>query len=177
VLPAHSLGGLYARLYAAAYPDEVVGLVLIDAAHEQYNAALRRLLTAEQFADTERGIHELREAYPDFELVDGDRSDALLRRARMDTPLRPMPLAVLSRGRAVDVPIPDFPVGELERLWRALQEDLTTLVPNVRHAVASRSGHDIYQDQPSLVTEAIRQVVTGVRDPDIWYNLTSCCTR
>src|ERR671925_475647 len=48
VLAAHSLGGLYARLFTAAYPDEVVGLVLVDAAHEQYNAELRRLLTPRQ---------------------------------------------------------------------------------------------------------------------------------
>jgi pimeloyl-ACP methyl ester carboxylesterase len=31
VLDAHSLGGLFARLYAATYPGEVVGLVLVDA--------------------------------------------------------------------------------------------------------------------------------------------------
>ena len=41
--------------------------------------------------------------------------------------------------------------------------------------MASESGHDIHQDQPELVTEAIRQVVTGVRNPDTWYDLTSCC--
>ena len=45
VLTAHSLGGLYARLFTATHPDEVVGMVLIDAAHERYNAELRRLLT------------------------------------------------------------------------------------------------------------------------------------
>src|SRR5215212_12265722 len=34
VLAAHSLGGLFARLYASTYPDEVVGLVLVDAYSE-----------------------------------------------------------------------------------------------------------------------------------------------
>lgn len=29
----HSLGGLYARVYAARYPEQVVGVVLVDAAH------------------------------------------------------------------------------------------------------------------------------------------------
>jgi pimeloyl-ACP methyl ester carboxylesterase len=33
VLVGHSLGGMYVRVYAAQYPDEVVGLVLVDASH------------------------------------------------------------------------------------------------------------------------------------------------
>jgi pimeloyl-ACP methyl ester carboxylesterase len=35
VLVGHSIGGLYVRLYAHRYPDEVVGMVLVDASHEE----------------------------------------------------------------------------------------------------------------------------------------------
>jgi pimeloyl-ACP methyl ester carboxylesterase len=35
VLVGHSKGGLYVRLYAHEYPDDVVGMVLVDAAHEE----------------------------------------------------------------------------------------------------------------------------------------------
>lgn len=34
VLTGHSSGGLYIRLYASTYPTDVVGMVLVDAAHE-----------------------------------------------------------------------------------------------------------------------------------------------
>jgi pimeloyl-ACP methyl ester carboxylesterase len=44
VLVGHSLGGLLVRLYAATYPDEVAGLVLVDAWFE----GLKDLLTPEQ---------------------------------------------------------------------------------------------------------------------------------
>jgi pimeloyl-ACP methyl ester carboxylesterase len=38
VLAGHSIGGLYARAFAARHPDEVAGMVLLDAAHpEQYD--------------------------------------------------------------------------------------------------------------------------------------------
>jgi pimeloyl-ACP methyl ester carboxylesterase len=38
LLVGHSLGGLYARHYAQRYSGEVSGLVLLDPAHEDYNA-------------------------------------------------------------------------------------------------------------------------------------------
>lgn len=38
VLVGHSLGGLYARHYAIRFPGEVAGLLLLDPAHEDYNA-------------------------------------------------------------------------------------------------------------------------------------------
>jgi len=38
VLVGHSLGGAYVRAYAFRYPEEVVGMVLVDASHEDQNA-------------------------------------------------------------------------------------------------------------------------------------------
>jgi pimeloyl-ACP methyl ester carboxylesterase len=49
VLVGHSLGGLYARHYAQRYPGEVSGLVLLDPAHEDYNAYMPKQLV-EQWA-------------------------------------------------------------------------------------------------------------------------------
>ena len=93
------------------------------------------------------------------------------------SPLRPMPLAVLGHGKPFPQSdeAPGFTSGELEEFFRAGNADLATFVPKGRFTVASGSGHDIHQDQPELVIEAIRQVVAGVRDPDTWYALTSCC--
>jgi|ERR1041384_956494 pimeloyl-ACP methyl ester carboxylesterase len=45
LLVGHSLGGLYARLYAVRFPEEVVGLVLLDPAHEDYDAYIPEELT------------------------------------------------------------------------------------------------------------------------------------
>jgi pimeloyl-ACP methyl ester carboxylesterase len=45
VLAGHSLGGLLVQLYASTYPQDVVGLVLIDALPDQ----LRDSMTAAQW--------------------------------------------------------------------------------------------------------------------------------
>jgi len=35
VLAGHSIGGMFVRLYAHRYPDQIAGMVLVDAAHEE----------------------------------------------------------------------------------------------------------------------------------------------
>ncbi len=47
LLVGHSLGGLYARHYAQRFPDEVAALLLLDPAHEDYNAYMPQQLVDE----------------------------------------------------------------------------------------------------------------------------------
>ncbi len=166
VLAAHSFGGLVARLYAATYPDEVVGLVLIDAAHEDYHDQLRALLTPSQWTTFTGPPPELADD-PVFERLDIDASTSAMREAAAASPLRPLPLVVLTHGRPFDWP-PGVPSAAVEALWLPLQEDLAALVPGGRLVVAEESGHFIQGDQPELVIAAIRQVVEAVRDPGTW---------
>ena len=112
VLAAHSLGGFIARLYAATYPDEVIGLVLVDAYSERLEtlmpperwAALVRL-TRRSGSDTVFPI----EGYGDDgdgRLRRGQRRGARGRRgltAAADAPGRPRP------WRAVRQPAPGDP--------------------------------------------------------------------
>ena len=108
--------------------------------------------------------------YGDVESSRWGTDNAVVREAVAASPLRPMPLAVLAHGRAFPqlAEAKGFTSGELEEFYRAGNEDQATLVPNARFSVGSESGHDIHQDQPELVIEAVRQVVAGVRNPDTW---------
>jgi pimeloyl-ACP methyl ester carboxylesterase len=170
VLAGHSFGGLVARLYAATYPDDVVGLILVDAAHEDYYAAMREVLTDDQRADVarlaEEGPPELAD-YPERERLDTDASAAQVREAAAASPLRRLPLVVLTHGIPWDWP-PDYPAAALEAVWTPLQEQLAALAPDSRLIVAEESGHFIPGDQPDLIIAAIRQVVDAVRDPARW---------
>jgi len=170
VLAAHSFGGLVARLYAATYPEEVVGLVLVDAVNEDYYAAMRAALTSEQWAEAagerEQAPPELAD-YPDRERLDPEASAAQMREAAAASPMRPLPLVVLTHGRPWDWPA-GYPAADLEAAWLPLQQHLAALVPDGRLIIAEQSGHFIPGDQPDLVIAAIRQVVEAVRDPSTW---------
>jgi pimeloyl-ACP methyl ester carboxylesterase len=183
VLAGHSLGGMFARLYASTYPDEVAGLVLVDA----YSERLETLLPPERWAAIVRmtqafGSDTLTQiaGYGDRETIGYGADNAVVRAAIAASPLRPMPLAVLAHGVPFDIPAETLAqYGLTAAGWEADllagQADLATLVPQARFFVASESGHSIHQDQPELVIEAIRQVVAGVRHPDTWADLSSCC--
>jgi pimeloyl-ACP methyl ester carboxylesterase len=170
VLAAHSLGGLFARLYASDYPDDVAGMVLIDAWPEQMPA----LLGPKQWAAYARlaappppGL----EQYRDLEQVDFAAASETMRQAVAARPLRPMPLVVLSRNRPVQLPpnVPaDFSPAAFETAWRDGQDQLAALEPDARHVIAADSGHYIQLEQPDLVIAAIRKVVDAVRDPATW---------
>lgn len=177
VLVGHSAGGLVVRLYASTYPDEVVGMVLVDATHEDVWRRFKEALTPAQWAEFEALTvvnRELQEAYPAAErlwtapLAD-DASTRQVRQAQIDIPLRPMPLVVLSHGIPFAAPFPSWPSDSMEGIMLALQDDLVQLAPNARHVIATDSGHNIHQDQPELVIAAIRQVVDAVRDPESWH--------
>src|ERR687893_2244039 len=115
--------------------------------------------------------------YGDLETIGFGADNAVMREAVAASPLRPMPLAVLAHGKPFALPedTQGFTTAEMEGYIQRANEAKVALVPKARFTVASESGHDIHQDQPELVVEAIRQVVTGVRNPDTWYDLSSCC--
>jgi pimeloyl-ACP methyl ester carboxylesterase len=173
VLVGHSYGGLITQLFAGTYPDEVSGMVLLDALSE----GLRQAETQQEWAiqrelingDTKEGVRP----YPALEQLDVDRSfDQLLAAA----PIKPMPLIVLSADRpwGPQVPAliakaelpPDIPKDfgyVTDKAQKEAQAKLAALVPGAKHITETHSGHEIHKDQPQLVTDSIREVVEAVR--------------
>ena len=161
VLVGHSIGGAFIRLYASQYPDEVAGMVLVDATHEDQFTRLEDMVSPELLDMVTPGTN--------VEGIDFDASLAQVAEARATAPLQPMPLIVLSAGQSDPAGWPEgWPLAETQQLHLQLQEELATLVPDGRLIVAERSGHYIHQTQPDLVLDAIRQVVDAVNNPTSW---------
>lgn len=165
VLAAHSLGGLFARLYAATYPEDVAGLVLVDAWQEDLDV----ILGPEQWAayvEVAKPAPPGLEGYAGLESVDFGIASARMREAARSSPLRPMPLFVISRAKPVQLP-PGIPAAfspdAFEAAWREGQRRLAALLPDARHEIATESDHYVQVEQPALVVDAIRSVVDAVR--------------
>jgi pimeloyl-ACP methyl ester carboxylesterase len=174
VLVGQSYGGLVVRLYTSLHPNEVSGLVLVDALSE----GLREAETPEQWVIQRRLIEgDIRESlvlYPALERIDVDRSFDQIRAAPS---LLPLPLIVLSADRLWGPQIPSMiAAGRLpadipprfgyvtDAAQKQAQERLGKLVPNAKHITNTNSGHEIQKEQPQLVIDAIREVVEALRN-------------
>jgi pimeloyl-ACP methyl ester carboxylesterase len=181
VLVGHSLGGFLSGSSLARMPTRSSDSSLLThiprslkpSTAERWAALVR--LNIRQGSDKVEPIP----GYGDLETLGYGEDNMVMRRAAASAPLRPIRLSVLAHGRPLDLPAETegFSSDSLESILRAANEQLATLVPNACFFVAKDSGHDIHQDQPELVTEAIRQVIAGVHSPNTWYDMTSCCVK
>lgn len=156
VLVDHSFGGQNVRLYASRYPEEVAGLVLVDAQHPDLARRFAAILTPAEWEQFRAGYSRNREG-ADLLASDAEMSAA--------TPVPAVPLITLARGippRAEDFP-PDWPIAALEEIWQTLQVQLAASSPYGIRWQAEQSGHYIQRDEPELVVAAIKRVVEPAR--------------
>jgi len=148
---AHSLGGLFGRLYAQTYPDQVRALLFVDSLPVEIPTlmgadwpAYRQLLNSPlpQLANT-----------PTFEVVDIDKSIAQVAAAR---PFPPIPTAVLTKTEPFPIPstAPISLAATVERVWLAAALNLVALRPQTPHIMVTGSDHYIQVHQPDLVAAA-----------------------
>ncbi|MEU7824809.1 alpha/beta hydrolase [Catellatospora sp. NPDC049133] len=164
VLVGHSLGGALSQLYARTHPDQVRGLVLVDAGSPAHRAA-----QSPQLFDKSR--------YPTIPpgTAPGYRTEAYDLGAVYDqieaaAPLRPMPVVVLSSS---DLDLPDpmpspYTPGErtdVDRAWREGQDALAAAIPGAQHVTVPDTSHYVQNQRPDAVIEAVREVVTRVASP------------
>jgi pimeloyl-ACP methyl ester carboxylesterase len=199
VLVGHSFGGYNVRLFAHEYPQEVAGLVLVDAAHEdQWSRMPESMKRQDQHL-----MSQLRAGLPwcrfgilrlffipsdpklpsDLQPVDRalkSRTGYLKTICDEATWMEESAAQVKAAARLPGVPLVVLTAGEISRnpplgtsgqdyelwrsLWQELQADLAMHCPDNIQTVIANSTHVIQLDQPAAVVEAIRQVVTAVRE-------------
>ncbi len=160
VLVGHSFGGLLVRLDTSTFPDDVVGVVLVDALSEY----VRSDLTADERASYERVVSATPPefaTYTDLETMDLDVSFDQVTDAAERQPLAGIPLAVISAGLPFGIPAADltFSPDRLQEAWSASQSQLAALIPGSSLVVATESAHYVQLQQPDLVVDAIIDVL------------------
>jgi len=166
ILVGHSFGGLHVRLYAAKYPADVVGLVLVDPVHEAWWSRVAMLLPAATATDSAQLV-ELRryfaaEGGEPEENAEGVDIATTATQVRHTGDVGDLPVIILTAG-IPDLLPPGLPVALRAPLIALLQEELpgelAKLSPNSMRLTVPDSGHNIPQHRPDVVVAAIKTVV------------------
>lgn len=153
ILVGHSMGGIHARVYQAMYPNEVKGLVMIDATPERLELDFLENATPEDVA-----------AYKKFQKELAGKAPASV---------RPEYLEVLTNYEQVQALAPVMPqlplavltstLGPNAEAWAKYQKVWADQVNGSVHLKFPDAGHHIHQDKPDVVASVVQQVYDKVK--------------
>ena len=190
ILVGHSMAGYDVRLYANAYPSEVVGMVLVDASHpDQENRfplelkAMEGSWSREQefitytlpfgiprlfgFCDddpveraAECNSNSAREQVAEMKAL----PESAAQTAKIGS-LGSMPLVVLSHDPdRLNSELPPDIAKSTNQAWEKMQEELAHLSTRGTQTISKNSSHYIQLDDPQLVISSVRNVVEQARN-------------
>src|SRR4051794_21619439 len=165
VLVSHSTAGVIDRLYAAAHPRRVAGLVEVDALSEFLDDVMTRAQARVQDRLNNGPLPGL-EGYQDLERIGFERSFAQMRRARRGARPLDVPTVVISRTKQTELPagLPHgFTSAFFQTAWEEAQRLLARHLPGAVRVLAHGSGHYVMFDRPGVVIGQVWRVVRAVR--------------
>jgi pimeloyl-ACP methyl ester carboxylesterase len=159
VLVAHSFGGFVGRAFADKYPDETLGILLVDVVHEDWLPRLKGKMSPSDWAIMEGVLDwNTRTFHEDYLEAQESVRGTKLRDS--------LPITVLSRGvphTAIRVAHMSYEGVDLyEAEHQVLQARLLELSSNSEHRVAKYSSHMFNDYDPWLVIDEIKLLVRRI---------------
>ncbi|MDH3375590.1 MAG: alpha/beta hydrolase [Gammaproteobacteria bacterium] len=151
LLAGHSAGGLYVNVFARLYPNDVAGVVLIDATHpsqfeyfrEEQPILYSTFITTSAMGKTRYEATILKNMHTEFASI-GRFPD--------------VPLVVLTAEKSSI-----FETQKMRNKWLEFQQDLASMSTKATHKVVAGSGHFIHKDKPNIVINEIKEIVAASR--------------
>ena len=157
VIVGHSLGGFVAQLYAARYPHDVRGLVLVDPSIAGFYVNARSLPEWSVATDQQKRMMALARPGVRAEFESFDEDIAEMRGA---PPIPRVPIVLLTsihHGPPTPQPSP------IDSVWLAEHKLWAREHPGTRQVVDTVHGHYLQREVPTVVVDAIRSVIAEPR--------------
>lgn len=207
LLVGHSLGGLNMQLFAATYPNEVMGMVLVDACHEDQTSRLpkepeiivntKKLLNSKLLPlMSQTGVSRFFALLPNSKktiegsmkgfskeviaqykakiqshkvalafIDENKRFDESLAELRsLNWSFGNKPLIVITAGKMEQEGLTDVPkewFAQTYEGWIILQKELAAKSTKGKQIFATDSNHMITRNQPQIIVNAIKEILTN----------------
>ncbi|MCC7375455.1 MAG: alpha/beta hydrolase [Verrucomicrobiales bacterium] len=147
LLVGYSFGGPYTRVFASLFPDEVVGLILVDPTQERFIQWLHRALPA---VNVVSASDQAREDEWGCQNVSMQQAEA--------SRLQNVPLTLISAS-----PPASHPYRALVTRLQAEHALWLTQYPQARHVIADNTDHGLVVSHPEIVVSEIRRMLDEVQ--------------
>lgn len=146
VLVGHSLGGLYVLRFAKLFPEDVVGVILVDGVAKGFvddcqDAGLNCFPSESEIAKL-----------PNHQAAEARGFEETEKQTPTPEELGDMPITVMAATEH----------GPKQAIWLRFQKEFADRLQNGRLVVAEGSNHNVQEDAPELVLREIRLMVDRV---------------
>ncbi|TCO69475.1 pimeloyl-ACP methyl ester carboxylesterase [Chromatocurvus halotolerans] len=151
IVVAYSYGGSVARDFAAAYPEQIKALLMLDPSSEHHVDILRAI-------DLEKGNRQIAEIKQD-DMKNGMSNQYLdfwSKRPLPDYPqIRDIPVTVIASVKRAEMSENLFFTDQGRRLWGELWQSWAGDFPQGKSVLTRKSGHLVHVDEPELVLDEL----------------------
>ncbi|MEH8017720.1 alpha/beta hydrolase [Rheinheimera muenzenbergensis] len=158
---AHSYGGSVARDFAAAYPDKIKALLMLDPSSEHDVDVLRAI-------DLVQGNKEIAQIKLD-DMANGMSNSYLdfwSKRPLPDYPqIKDMPVTVIASVKTTKNPPNLFFTDQGRKLWGEHWQSWAAEFPQGRAVLTDNSGHYVQFDEPQLVLIELKRLLSLLDKP------------
>jgi predicted alpha/beta hydrolase family esterase len=154
ILVGHSLGGLIALIFAGRWPEDLAGLVLVDTSDIHLNLDIDEPILV--------AVDGSREDHLSYDVV-ASVDEVTRSRRTLDVPSVVIASCV---GHWLDLTDLErwkpFSPAELDERWQRHQQALAADL-GATHKVARFGGHNIQNDDPTIVADSIDDLIDAAR--------------
>ncbi|MBM3831943.1 MAG: alpha/beta hydrolase [Verrucomicrobia bacterium] len=151
VLVGYSMGGIYARVFAGMFPEEVVGIAFVDPSVEEF---------MEWFAQKFPEMAHISETHRLAQDEWASQRLSVGQARRSQLPVIPLTLITATKPQ-------DMLTQRVLPYWLETHRNWLRAYPQAKHIVTRNSGHEVVLSDPALIIDAVRAMVNEVSSTSI----------
>ena len=168
ILVGHSMGGFVVRCFASMYPKEVVGLILIDPAHEEDFIKMKLIRSDSDKVKLcreyqgylnrpERTIGQNAESSYFIDTTGYGMDSKIMKKISFP---KNIPITVFSSMKPFTTP--PYDKKDVELRYQNI-EDWKKQAPRLKHLSTDKSGHFIQLEEPNLIIDEIKIMLKQIK--------------